>query len=196
MDVLQKRVLDRMNHERKTLRDDQMRLGHERKALTKAAQKAIDAQAKLLGALGDGKTPTKAVRTAGEAAPKAVGAALRKLTAITEQMGTNAAALTLLDDPAERDRRVACAQELGVTDKPLTGVEAAEMILIREGRPRHITDLTREVLETGIVKLSGKTPQQTMSAYLAKEAAKVGGRFVRVAPGVFDIRRDPVPAAS
>lgn len=196
MDVLQKRVLDRMALERKTLHADQMRCGAERKTLAKAAQKAIDAQGKLLAALGEGKTPTKAVRSAGEAAPKAVGAALRKLAALAEQMDANAAALTLLDDPAEKDRRVARAQELGVTDKPLTGIEAAELILIREGRPRHITDLTREVLETGTVKLSGKTPQQTMSAYLAKEAAKVGGRFVRVAPGVFDIRRDAVSATS
>jgi hypothetical protein len=86
---------------------------------------------------------------------------------------------------------------MGVTEKPLTGVGAAEIVLIRRGKATHVTDITREVLESGLVKLSGKTPEQTMSAYLAKEAAKTGGKFVRVEPGVFDLRtREAEPTAA
>jgi hypothetical protein len=51
----------------------------------------------------------------------------------------------------------------------------------------HYTEITQTALESGILKLDGKTPAATMSAYLAKQAA-AGNVFVRVEPGTFDLK--------
>jgi hypothetical protein len=93
----------------------------------------------------------------------------------------------LLDSDDERERRLKLAQEIGGDGaEPVKGPEAARLVLLQAGEPMHYSDITRTALETGLVRLSGKTPAATMSAYLAT-AAKEGDTFVRVGPGRFDL---------
>lgn len=68
----------------------------------------------------------------------------------------------------------------------VSGKEAAEIVLLQEGGPLHYSDITVFALETGLVRMSGKTPENTMSAYLSK-AVVDGDTFVRVRPGEFDL---------
>jgi HB1, ASXL, restriction endonuclease HTH domain len=195
MDALEKRVAERMAAEAKELRDLQMALGRRKQATIKSVASQRKHMDKLFEVLADGGKPTKSVLDKGTAALRLMSKAAKDIVCVNEQMAVNAGKLAKLDDPAERERRLKLAHDMGAGEKPLTGVEGAELVLIREGKAMHITDLTKEVLETGIVKLSGKTPEQTMSAYMAKEAAKDDGMFVRLAPAVFDLR-ERQPAVS
>jgi hypothetical protein len=87
---------------------------------------------------------------------------------------------------------VKLARKLGV-DEPVPGPEAARIVLLHEGHEMRVGDISRMMLETGIVKLSGKTPVQTISAYLAK-AAKKGDTFVRVDAATYDLKERDKPA--
>lgn len=192
MEPLEKRVADRMKAEATKLRSEQMALAKGKQALIKEVTKPQAAMTKMFTQLEDAGRPSQAVMDAGVAGCKTLASLAGKLLRVNEQIAEHSAALAKLDDPAERERRVAAAQAMGVEDKPLTGVEAAEAVLIRRGKATHVTDLTREALESGVWRVKGGTPTQTMSAYLAKEAAKPAGKFVRVAPGVFDLRKEVV----
>jgi hypothetical protein len=187
MDAVEKRVLDRITVERKSLQGAQMKLGKTRATALKDATKARKAVEALFTALeGDG--PTARVAATGTDALAALPKIARTLMGLNDKIATNAQMLATLEDPKERDRRVKQAKELGGDDATLTGVEAAELVLIRRGKAMHVTDITREVMETGIVKLKGATPHQTMSAYMSREVAKPNGKFVRLDPGFFDLR--------
>lgn len=194
MNMLEKRVVARMSVEGKQLRAEQMALGRERVQLGKYADKALANQAKVLEALKDGKALTEAQAGSGPSARKVLARVEVQLVRLNERMDAIAKRLERLDAPGEKNRRVAAAEKLGASDKPLSGVDAAYIVILRNGKPMHYVTVTDELLETGTVKLQGKTPAQTMSAYLAKEAAKPNGRFVRIEPGVFDVKRAAPPA--
>lgn len=83
--------------------------------------------------------------------------------------------------------------------------EAARIVLLESGRPMHYREIAKVAVEQGIVKVRGKRRKpkldatvKTVRSYLAGEAAREGeGQFVRVDPGVFDIRnRKKVEAAA
>lgn len=194
MDVLEKRVQDRIALEARQLRAEQMKLGKRKQALVREAQRGQAAVTKLFAALEGEKSPTKQVTEAGTTAFKTLAKVARQMVSVNEQLAENSSMLATLENPKERERRVAEAKEFGVAEKPLSGLEAAEMVLIKRGRATHVTDLTRTALASGVVRLTGKTPEQTMSAYLAKAVGRPDSRFVRVAPGVFDLRDRPEPA--
>ena len=72
--------------------------------------------------------------------------------------------------------------------------QAAEVVLLENGKPMHYREITRVALEQGIVKVKkGATPEQTektMRSYLAG-CAQMGVKFKRVDPGVFDLKSRP-----
>jgi hypothetical protein len=65
--------------------------------------------------------------------------------------------------------------------------EGARQVLARAKGPLHYREITKRILADGKVKTKGKTPAQSVSAKLATSAAK-GDTFVRVAPGVYDLK--------
>ncbi len=120
-------------------------------------------------------------------AEHALGQTGRELQDVAVRSAANAAKLATLETKAELDRRMKLAVALGV-EKPLTGPEGAVVVLLHHGKPMHVDDISREMMETGLFKTTGKTPHQTISAYLAKHA-KAGDRFVRVAPATYEARQ-------
>lgn len=65
--------------------------------------------------------------------------------------------------------------------------EAARRVLARASGPLHYQEITKRMLADGKVKTKGKTPAQSVSAKLAT-SAKNGDTFVRIAPGVYDLK--------
>jgi len=71
--------------------------------------------------------------------------------------------------------------------------EADEVVLLSEGRPMHYREISRVALERGIVAVrGGRRPNpdrttKTMRSYLA-DCAKQDVKFVRIEPGVFDLK--------
>jgi hypothetical protein len=82
----------------------------------------------------------------------------------------------------------------------VTAREAVEVVLLDAGRPMHYREIARVALERGIVKVrGGKKPDEqatirTVRSYLAGSAA-AGDKFVRIDPGVFDLKERPAPTA-
>lgn len=74
--------------------------------------------------------------------------------------------------------------------------EAAKVVLLEAGRPMHYREITQVALEQGIVKVRGNgrrrpNPEATMKtirSFLAGTVAEDGTEFVRVDPGVFDLK--------
>jgi hypothetical protein len=112
----------------------------------------------------------------------------RELAVICDQLAEVVKRQKVLDSAAEMQRRVKLAADLGATDTPIPGPRAAQMVLEHVGKAMSVPEVTRIMLEAGMVKLAGKTPEQTVSAYLSK-AAKHGGMFVRIKPGSYDLRK-------
>jgi hypothetical protein len=80
------------------------------------------------------------------------------------------------------------------TREPVPARKAAEVVLLEEGKPLHYQEIARLAMERKIVKVKkGTTVDQTaktVRSYLAGCAAE-NVRFVRVAPGVFDLKNRP-----
>ena len=77
----------------------------------------------------------------------------------------------------------------------MTLTEAVAQILEAAGNPLHYRKLTAELLERGLWKSQGKTPEATVNARLAvdiKEKAE-GSLFQRTAPGTFGLRAWGLP---
>jgi hypothetical protein len=130
---------------------------------------------------------------------KDVGRGIRSTLAAQARADALGEKLTVLDDPKERERRVAEAEKLAALreeGKKPSAKDVAKAILENEGRAMHYRDITRAAQEGGLVELSGKTPEATINAMLAV-AAKAKDTFVKVAPGVFDLidRAEKKPAA-
>lgn len=186
MNAVEKRVQTRIKQEGKALRGEQAALTKRRKAAQSEADKIVHGIDAAMQALRDGH-----VLSAQQEKVMAKAGTLTRLSrtiaGLNAELAVVAEKLARLDTPEELQRRIAAAAELGVGDEPMSGPAAAEAVLIHKGKAMHVEDITREMLESGTVRLTGKTPTQTVSAYLAKKAAK-GDTFVRVAPGVFDLK--------
>lgn len=166
------------------------------------ANKALGELEKKIAKLDEARKPipaelqeqvTVAHRRVMRAQTGAIGAANR-MARIVEQT-------TKLADPREFERRKRTAERLdglraradkretGDGDAPprMTGKRAATLILQQAGKPLHYREITRLALEGGLIKTAGKTPDATMNAMLAT-AAKDGDTFVRLDPGIFDLK--------
>jgi len=75
----------------------------------------------------------------------------------------------------------------------VTAREAAEVVLLSEGRPMHYREISRVALERGIVAVrGGRRPNparttKTIRSYLAG-CVQQDVKFVRIEPGVFDLK--------
>lgn len=158
-------------------------------AVAKATKTFDAATIKLAKAVED--LTTEAKRTAAKAAYKAQGVALSAYMRACDDAAAAHATFKALGDDKEFARRLKTAKALdkkaGSDGTPMSGTAAAEVVLLNAGHAMHYTEITRIALETGIVKLAGKTPTATMGAYLAK-ATQAGDTFVRVEAGVFDLK--------
>jgi hypothetical protein len=139
------------------------------------------------------KPPTAKQRDQADDFTRRHGKAVKAFVVACERRAEALKALRALESDKEFDRRVKAAKKIeakggeAIGEVAMSGAKAAEVVLLSQGRPMHYTEITRVALETGVVKLTGKTPEATMSAYLAK-AAKAGDTFVRVEPGIFDLK--------
>lgn len=111
------------------------------------------------------------------------------------------AELDALDQPKERERRIAQAERLdglkatatgkgkgeGKGTRGPTAKDAAAAILRDARKPLHYREITKRGLDSGMFKLKGKTPEATINSMLAVDA-KNDGVFVKVDAGVFDLR--------
>lgn len=70
--------------------------------------------------------------------------------------------------------------------------DAAFEVLLEARKPLHYVELTRLVLEKGLVETGGKTPERTLNTDISKEINMLKGksRFVRVKKGVYGINPD------
>ena len=73
--------------------------------------------------------------------------------------------------------------------------DAAIQILKKAGKALHAKDITKRIIEAGLWKSDGKTPEATVSSRLYSDIKKRGGlsTFVKVAPQTFSLR-DTQPA--
>ena len=80
----------------------------------------------------------------------------------------------------------------------MTALEAVLRILQDEGKPLHYREITRRILDQGLWKCRGKTPEATINAQLTVAIKKgKASVFRRVGRGIFALntdRTDPVPA--
>ncbi|MGB6679798.1 MAG: HTH domain-containing protein [Candidatus Bathyarchaeia archaeon] len=77
----------------------------------------------------------------------------------------------------------------------MNSIEAAVKVLADAGEPLHYKNICRRILEQGLWKTQGKTPESTVNANLAKEIQKNGekSRFQRTDPGTFALRKWGLP---
>ena len=69
---------------------------------------------------------------------------------------------------------------------------AAREVLEEVGHPLHYTDITEIALQSGYLRSSGRTPQNTMRARLSVDVRdNPNTRFVQVAPGVYGLISNP-----
>lgn len=69
--------------------------------------------------------------------------------------------------------------------------EATEVVLLNAGKPMHYREITRQAIESGLVrvkkgrrKVNADATMKTIRSYLCAEE---GDKFVRVGPGVFNL---------
>jgi hypothetical protein len=180
MDAVAERVEQRVERERHEL-ERQLAAAEKRCAAAAATltkmRKPTDA---LLDKLAAGGTLTAAERKRIERIPRLVGAAHAAQRA---NVTADAVRQTLarVGTKADLARRIRTAKSLG---EPANAGEAVRAVLVKAGKPVHVKDITREMLESGVVRLDGATPEQTVAGWLARQA-KDGDEFVRVAPGKY-----------
>lgn len=185
MDTLQKRVKAQLTADRRRLQREQMRLARRRVELGgQTAKILITAQKMVDGLVDDAST---ADTDKGMTAVRGLGRRVRELSEINARSHAVSRELAKLERVSELRRRLRLARALGGGDEPMIGREAAKAVLVREGKPLRIEEITREALEAGVVRLPGATPVQSMSSYLAR-AAKKGDTFVRIGPGTYDLK--------
>lgn len=71
----------------------------------------------------------------------------------------------------------------------MTALDAAEMVLREAGTPLDTKSITDRILELGLWKTKGKTPEATVGARICSDLGKKDGqsRFRRVSPGVYGL---------
>jgi hypothetical protein len=69
--------------------------------------------------------------------------------------------------------------------------QATDVVLLQAGKPLHYREITRIALENGLVRVKkGKRkpdPEATMKSVRSYLCAEEGEKFVRVAPGIFNL---------
>jgi len=66
---------------------------------------------------------------------------------------------------------------------------AARKVLEEVGHPLHYTDITEVALQSGYLKSTGQTPQNTMRARLSVDVRdNPGTLFTQTAPGVYGLK--------
>jgi len=76
----------------------------------------------------------------------------------------------------------------------MDSLTAVEKVLLNIGKPLHYKQITEKIIEKGLWKTEGKTPDQTINARISVDIKKYGrnSRFIRTAPGVFGLSQwDP-----
>jgi restriction system protein len=88
--------------------------------------------------------------------------------------------------------------EDSVTTKNLSLSDAAVRVLTAAGEPLHYREITKRMLEQGLVESNSKTPDASLSAVLAVDLQRHGkaSRFVRVGPAVYGLRSWDADAAA
>lgn len=76
-------------------------------------------------------------------------------------------------------------------DGRLSSLDAAYEVLREAGEPLHYAEICRRMLQRGLWRATGKTPEASVNSRLAVHIKTAGenARFIRTAPGVFDVRR-------
>ncbi|PID38746.1 MAG: restriction endonuclease [Proteobacteria bacterium] len=76
--------------------------------------------------------------------------------------------------------------------------EGAQHLLQEAGEPLHYQELTKRLLDKGLVESQSKTPAASLNAVLAVDIKRKGkdSAFVRVSPGVFGLRAQGAPEQS
>ena len=72
--------------------------------------------------------------------------------------------------------------------------QVAIHVLRQAGEPLHAKEIAKRVLDSGRARLSGKTPEQTISAMLVV-GSKLGGPFTRVDKGTYALAEAAVAPA-
>jgi len=69
----------------------------------------------------------------------------------------------------------------------MSALSAVEALLSETGTPLHYREITSRILERGLWKTEGKTPEATVNALLAVDIKKRGAnsRFQRTGEGIF-----------
>lgn len=77
----------------------------------------------------------------------------------------------------------------------MTVLEAVETVLKDAGKPLHYREITHVILERGLWKTHGKTPEATINAQLAVDIKRKGrdSKFQRRGPGLFGLREWRLP---
>lgn len=186
MNAVEKRISAQLKADVKRVDADLKKVSTERAKYLKEGDKLTADVNTVWAKLNDGSTEHG----------DALVAAFTRLQRLAREVSTlNAKAASLAEQKAkltaegEMARRVELAQKLGVGDEPMSGPAAAKAVLLYRGKPMRVEEITRDMLEAGTVKLNGRTPVATVSAYLAK-AAKKDDTFVRIAPGTFNLKAE------
>lgn len=186
--TVESRVQARLDADVKTAENAHAAAEKNLKAALKAKDAAEAKMTKAVAAMIDTTVGvTDAKRDVMLEAHKAFGKSLNAVVRAKRALDATKVVHATLTDPKEFARRMKTAETMGDGGEPLSGAAAAEIVLLQAGKALHYTEITRLALESGVLKLDGKTPEATMSAYLAK-AAKKGDTFVRVEPGIFDLK--------
>lgn len=76
-----------------------------------------------------------------------------------------------------------------VVQNRVTFGDAAYVVLVERGEPTHYKELAREVLDRGLFKSRGKTPEQTLRSQIAREVNTKGdeSRWVNLEQGIIDL---------
>ncbi len=76
------------------------------------------------------------------------------------------------------------------TSKGEPAKQVAIDVLRQAGGPLHAKEIAKRVLDSGRARLTGKTPEQTITAMLAV-GSKPGGPFTRVDKGTYALADEP-----
>ncbi len=68
---------------------------------------------------------------------------------------------------------------------------AAVKVLVSANQPLHYKEITKRAIDLGLIKNTGKTPDQTMSGTITADIKKHGTvRFITIGKGVFKLNPD------
>ena len=73
----------------------------------------------------------------------------------------------------------------------MKAIDAAYEVLREADGPMHVSEITRRILDRGLWKTAGRTPERTVQARIGEEINHRGAdsRFTREGKGIFGLRR-------